>query len=262
MDLLNKEEKYFKHVLRKIADILLIIFFVYTSITILRRLYIGDMSATIGNIIFVVIYLAVSSAAICRCIIVLTGRYMSVPVLHKYLSRSEVRRLFENEHFEKPAEFKGTLFENYVYVSEHWLCLYHHFILRDKVAYIWERRGGAHESFKPFILNILYVTGDTTSFPGDDTQHFYNKWEEFDVFWHYLACNIAGGIERMCSNSKNRDFLIDTYHKSNQTKKEKKQCFISQESLKVDTEQMKKLFVNIDLGNQQDSKCNKKHRKK
>ena len=93
---------------------------------------------------------------------------MSVPVLHKYLSRSEVRRLFENEHFEKPAEFKGTLFENYVYISEHWLCLYHHFILRDKAAYIWERRGGMHESFKPFILNILYATGDITGFPGDD----------------------------------------------------------------------------------------------
>lgn len=249
MELLEKEERYFEFVLRKIADILLIIFFVYTSITILRRLYIGDMSATIGNIIFAVIYLAVSGAAICRCIIVLTGRYMSVPVLHKYLSRSEVRRLFENEHFEKPAEFKGTLFENYVYISEHWLCLYHHFILRDKAAYIWERRGGMHESFKPFILNILYATGDITGFPGDDMRHFDNKWEEYEVFWHYLACNIAGSTERGCSYQINRHRLAEACRRNFPTKEAKRDYFMSKDGLKEERDLIEKLYGKTDLEN-------------
>ena len=174
---------------------------------------------------------------------------MSVPVLHKYLSRSVVRRLFENEHFEKPAEFKGTLFENYVYISEHWLCLYHHFILRDKAAYIWERRGGMHESFKPFILNILYATGDITGFPGDDMRHFDNKWEEYEVFWHYLACNIAGSTERGCSYHIHRHRLAEACRRNFPTKEAKRDYFMSKDGLKEEWDLIEKLYGETDLEN-------------
>ena len=250
MELLEKEERYFEFVLRKIADILLIIFFVYTSITILRRLYIGDMSATIGNIIFAVICLAVSGAAICRCIIVLTGRYMSVPVLHKYLSRSEVRRLFENEHFEKPAEFKGTLFENYVYISEHWLCLYHHFILRDKAAYIWKSfRGTYSSSHKPFVLHVLYGSGDVFHFDGEDWRPSEKRWEEFDLFWHYLACNIAGGTDKSLGYYFLRDALKEACRRNFPTKEAKRDYFMSKDGLKEERDLIEKLYGEIDLEN-------------
>ena len=247
MDLLKKEEKYVDYVLRRIGDIFLIIFFGYLSLHVLGRLYTGDMEATIGNILFGAIFVAVSAVVIYRAIIVLTGRYLSVPVLHKYMSRSEVRQLFENEHFEVPVEFKGTSFEGKVYISEHWLCLYHHFILRHKVGYIWGELRTERGAF-PFIVNVLYSAGDTTSFPGDDIEHFDDKREEYDAFWHYLARNIAGGIERTCSDSKNLDDLVNACKKWYPTKEDRKQCLTSPEPLIIDPEQMRELFANIDVG--------------
>ena len=175
MELLEKEERHIGYVFRKIGDCLLIVFFVYTcsGLLLVRKIFERALILSPVNVIACVLYLIVSVAIICRVIIVLTGRYMS--------------ELFENEHFEKPEEFKGTLLENKVYVSEHWLCLYHHFVRRDKVVFMWETsRGGMHSSFRPFVINVLYGSGDTFHFDGDDWRYFHKRWEEMEIFWYFL----------------------------------------------------------------------------
>jgi hypothetical protein len=175
---------------------------------------------------------------------------MSVPVLHKYLSRSEVRQLFENEHFEKPEEFKGTLLENKVYVSEHWLCLYHHFVRRDKVVFMWETsRGGMHSSFRPFVINVLYGSGDTFHFDGDDWRYFHKRWEEMEIFWYFLARSIAGGTQRSCSHRFHLREMTEACRKNFPTKEEKRKYFLSKEGLNADMGQIEELYKETDLDN-------------
>lgn len=251
MELLEKEEQYIGYVLRRIGDCLIVAFFLYTypGLLLVRKIFESDLVLRPVNVIMCVLYLAVSVAIICRIIIVLTGRYLSVPVLHKYLSRSEVRQLFENEHFEQPAELKGTLLEGDVFVSEHWLCLYHHFIRRDKAAYIWKSFRGTYSSHKPFVLHVLYGSGDVFHFDGEDWRHFEKRWEEFDLFWHYLACNIAGGTDRSLGYYFLRDALKETCRRNFPSKEEKRNYFMRKEGMEKDTEQMAKLYGEIDVKN-------------
>ena len=252
MELLEKEEKHIGYVFRKIGDCLLIVFFVYTcsGLLLVRKIFERDLILSPVNVIACVLYLIVSIAIICRVIIVLTGRYMSVPVLHKYLSRSEVRKLFENEHFEKPEEFKGTLLENKVYVSEHWLCLYHHFVRRDKVVFMWETsRGGMHSSFRPFVINVLYGSGDTFHFDGDDWRYFHKRWEEMEIFWYFLARSIAGGTQRSCSHRFYLREITEACRKNFPTKEEKRQFFLSREGLNAVMGQIEELYKETDLDN-------------
>ena len=251
MELLEKEERYIGYVFRKIGDCLLIAFFIYTypGLVLVRKIFESDLILKPENVIACVLYLVVSIAIICRIIIVLTGRYLSVPVLHKYLSRSEVRQLFENEHFEQPAELKGTLLEGDVFVSEHWLCLYHHFIRRDKAAYMWKSFRGTYSSHKPFVLHVLYGSGDVFHFDGEDWRHFEKRWEEFDLFWHYLACNIAGGTDRSLGYYFLRDALKETCRRNFPTKEAKRDYFMSKDGLKEERDLIEKLYVETDLEN-------------
>ncbi|MDD3361676.1 MAG: hypothetical protein PHW34_08395 [Hespellia sp.] len=156
MSELRKTEFHLQYVARKLLFLLLNVVCIYGAVRCVKNRY-NDWTYQQTILLFVI---AVLLLYVNKTLYKMFTSYMCVPKLCNYYNRQELEEILHNENFKKIPELNGTIWENKMYRSEHFIKINYTYIAINLCTAMWRKLIVIGSGGSSIELNLIYMTGD------------------------------------------------------------------------------------------------------